>query len=176
MGYTLSVGEAVIDWNEDLVRIEVRHETHDNAPAFSEPTDFTNSRWPSYSSWANFCRDVGLTDVMLNRRNGGVGEFEYKGKWLYPLMPEHPGVAPVSKHHLEYIEEKAAAYRAAHPDHIAQYPPPKPEAKPVCGDLYRDCDYVEDPRYDGNLCRLEWLLYWMRWAVENCDKPVFVNT
>lgn len=177
MGYSLSIGEAVIDWSSDMVRIGVDRQRHDDAPAFGEPTDHTNSRWPSYSSWANFCEAVGITKPMLNSRNGGVDEFQVGDEWVYCLMPTHPGCAPITSTHLKLIEDAVAAYKKRHPDHIAKYPPPKPGAKPILGhDLYRDEDLVQDERYDGNLCRAEWLLYWMRWAVENCEKPVFVNT
>ena len=176
MGYTLRIGEATINWHEESVRIDVDGVKHDDAPAFDEPTDYTNARWPSYSSWSNFCRDMGLTNVMLNERNGGCGELKYGETYLYPLMPEHPGAAPITKAHLQYVEEKVAAYKAANPDHRAEYPPPRPDARPVVGTLYRDVDLVDDPTCDGNLCRAEWLLYWMRWAVENCEKPVFVNS
>lgn len=34
-----------------------------------------------------------------------------------------------------------------------------------------DCDIVK-----AALCRGEWLAYWLRWAVDNCKQPVFVNS
>lgn len=78
--------------------------------------------------------------------------------------------------HLKYAEQRIEQYRLKHPDHIAQGRPPKPGAKPIFGDEYREEDLVDDPRYDYNLCRAEWLLFWMRWAIANCKQPVFFNS
>lgn len=105
-------------------------------------------------------------------------EVEFEGGYLMPLLDSHPGVAVIGPQHVEYVRRKVEAYKVLHPDHIAQYPPPKPDAKPISPgtDFYRQSDYVDDPRYDGNLCRAEWLIYWMSWAVENCDKPIFYNS
>jgi hypothetical protein len=140
MGYGLSIGEATIEWNTDCVRIGCATERRDNAPAFGEPTDYSNQRWPSYTSWSNAMSALGLMDVMFDERNGGCSDFEFKwnDKWLIPLLATHPGATPITKEHVAYVEEKLAAY--------------------------------SEESYDG-----EWLLYWLRWAVENCENPVFVN-
>lgn len=80
--------------------------------------------------------------------------------------------------HVEYLENKLKEYKKKFPTHIAQYPPLKEGVTPLWegSDMYRNEDLVEDPKYDGNLCRAEWLLYWLKWAVENCKNPVFVNS
>jgi hypothetical protein len=175
MGYTLKIGEAMVDWERDYVRIWAEDAQSEDAPAFGEPTDHTNSRWPSYSGWSDFAAVIGITEIMFEERNGGCRELQIGDECVGCLIQEHPGAAPITEKHLEYIEAKVNAYRAAHPDHRAEYPPPKPDAKPICGSIYRDEDLVDDPRYDGDLCRAEWLLYWMKWAIKNCKKPVFVN-
>jgi hypothetical protein len=178
MGYTLTIGEAEIDYDDDRVRVSATDVTLDDAPAFGEPTDRMNTRWPSYSQWSNAMKDLGLTDLMFAGKRGdgtGAGSFEWGGKEYEPLMIDHPGAQPITEAHLAYAEEKIAAYKAAHPDHRAEYPPPKEGAVPICG-MYRQEDVVQDPRYDGNLCRAEWLLFWMRWALKNCKQPVFVNS
>lgn len=101
----------------------MKYEMQENAPAEGLPTDRTNSRWPSYSGWANFVTDTGLSDVFAE------------------LMPDHPGVGKIKLRHLERIE-------SVNPDKIAEY----------------------------NKGRLEWLKYWVRWAILNCSNPVIVNT
>ena len=156
--------------------IHAERVTLDDAPAFGEPTDNTNARWPSYTSWADFCRELDIVDVMYAKgmTKGATGYFECGGKELYPLMPEHPGAGPITKGHLLYIEAAAARYIRLHPDHIAQYPPLKEGIEDTGYNL--KSDYVDDPKYDGHLCRAEWLLYWLRWALENCEQPVFTNT
>lgn len=175
MGYTLKIGEAVLEYDEDYVGVNCEVIRLDNAPAFGDPTDYESTRWPSYIAWANAMEKLGLMDVMFNQRNGGNGCLEYDGKCLTPLIEVHPGATPITKHHAEYVEKKLAEYKAKHPEHRAEYPPPKPGATPIVGDVYRESDYDQDPRYDSALCRGEWLAFWLRWAVENCKQPVFVN-
>ena len=177
MGYTLKIGEARIDHDEDCVRINCDIVKRDDAPVHDDPTDYENQRWPSYSAWANSMKTLGLMDVMFNQRNGGKGEFEWKGVSRSPLLEDHPGAMPITIEHVEYVEDALRRYREKHPDHKACYPPPKPDAKPIPGlGLYRDCDISDDPRFDHYLCRGEWLAYWLRWAIDNCEKPVFVNS
>ena len=178
MGYNLRIGEAVLEYDEDCMKIDCEIVRHEDAPAHGDPTDFESQRWPSYSAWHESMEKLGLLDVMFNGRNGGNGSFDRNGKTRSPLLEVHPGETPVTIEHVEEVEEKLAVYKAKHPDHRAEYPPPKPDAKPIVegSSLYREEDYVTDPTYDAALCRGEWLAYWLRWAIDNCKKPVFVNT
>lgn len=178
MGYTLRIGEARMDYDEDRVEIDCDLVTLPEAPAHGDPTDHQNQRWPSYSGWAESMEHLGLMDVMFNRQNGGAGEIEYKGTFLSPLLECHPGAKPITQLHLEYIAEKIDDYKRRHPDHVARYRPPKAGAQPMIpgSDMYREEDLDTDPRNDPWLCRGEWLLFWVRWAVENCKHPVFVNS
>lgn len=181
MGYNLSIGEAVIVWDECQVRIEVETVWLDDSPAFGEPTDHTNERWPSYTGWSDFCRGLDIMNVMFNSRNGGCGELEVaEGIYVYPLIQDHPGSAPITKHHVQLVEDAVRRYRERNPDHIAQYPPLKPGFDEFNEDgrrhLHPQNAYVDDPRYDGHLCRAEWLSFWLKWAVANCQRPVFVNS
>lgn len=175
MGYTLIIGEAELLYNEDLVRVDCSPVKRDDAPAYGEPTDYQSQRWPSYSSWADAMEKLGMMDVMFNCRNGGKGYFVHEGETRSPLLEVHPGETPITKEHVEEVENLLAAYKAKNPTHRAEYPPPKLGATPIMGDIYREEDYVDDQRYDSALCRGEWLAYWLRWAVENCEQPVFVN-
>jgi hypothetical protein len=176
MGYTLTIGEARIEWDTERVCITCDAVTRDDAPAYGEPTDHQSTRWPSYSAWADSMQALGLMDAMFNENNGGKGFFEWNGEIRYPLIPSHPDAAPITREHVEIVAAKLAAYKAAHPDHIAQFRPLKLGAKPVAGAWYREEDYDDNPIYDCHLCRGEWLLYWLRWALDNCKQPVFVNT
>jgi hypothetical protein len=178
MGYTLKIGEAVLSWSTDFVQVDCKVERLDHAPAFGEPTDHQSQRWPSYTAWHDSISALGLKHVMFDERSGAPGWFERNGEERYPLIPNHPGAAPITIEHVEEVEACLAAYKAKHPDHIAQYPPPKPDAKPLLkgSDFYREEDVSDDPIYDSNLKRGEWLAYWLRWAVENCERPVFINS
>lgn len=175
MGYTLKIGEAELSYETDYVCIDCATVEIDSAPAYGEPTDRQNQRWPSYSSWHDCMKTLGLMDVMFCSRNGGGG-FDRGGDSYEPLLASHPGAMPVTKAHAEEVEERLAAYKKKHPTHRAEYPPPKQGAKPMFGSMYRNEDLETSPEYDGSLCRGEWLAYWLRWAVENCKQPVFVNS
>lgn len=178
MGYNLRIGEAVIDYSDESVRIDCEGIELPDAPAYGDPTDRQNQRWPSYSVWADSMRKLGLTDIMFCQRNGGIGEVKFGDTWLYPLLSSHPGASPITGKHVEYVRTKLEEYKAKHPSHIAQYPPLKPDAVPLApgAEIYGEESYVDDPKYDGSLCRGEWLLFWLQWAVSNCKQPVFVNS
>ena len=83
MGYTLRIGEFVVSGTE----LTVESVRHDDAPAFDEPTDYTNDRWPSYTAWWGFVRECGLDALFKNE-----------------LLAEHPGVCPLRPEHLQAFE------------------------------------------------------------------------
>lgn len=97
MGYDITIGELHVDKYPDEALegsglfFSAKSERHDSAPAFGEPTDFTNSRWPSYSAWSNFADYVGLTDLLFNERGNLIGG--------------HPGVRLLTKDMLDKIKE-----------------------------------------------------------------------
>jgi hypothetical protein len=162
MGYNLKIGQAVIKWDEEQAKISCAITRLDQAPAFGEPTDYESQRWPSYSAWHNSMAALGLLDVMFSERNGGGDGFERNGNDRYPLIADHPGVAPITIEHAEAVEDALAAYKAKHPNHIAQFEPTESTGETqVC---------------DPHLCRGTWLAFWLRWAVTNCSQPVFVNS
>ena len=68
-----------------------------------------------------------------------------------PLLEDHPGVMPVLPVHRARIEAAYAAYVAKLPPHA-------------------------NVRSDHNLARLTWLLFWVRWALDNCYSPVCANS
>jgi hypothetical protein len=98
----------------------------------------------------------------------------YEESELTPLIQRHPDHTPITNGHLNYIVEKLKQYKEKHPDHIAQYPPVL-EGYEDKGLFTPEHHRSNDPKYDGVLCRAEWLVYWMKWAIENCERPVFVN-
>lgn len=147
MGYSLIIGEAKIKFNnqyglESTCGLTAEREHHEQAPAFGEPTDFTNERWPSYSAWSDFCSAVGLKDV-----------FYYDGGGH--LRGGHPGCVPVETAMQQRVKEALEVYKAKHPD--------------------AEATYAREDKVEGYLCRLVWLDYWVTWALENCERPVFVN-
>lgn len=150
------IGEASIQLDQEYctASIQVEPQYHENAPAFNEPTDHTNSRWPSYTSWADSLRFAGLYDLFFNEENG--------------LMREHPGVFPLSVDHEKQIFVAIGKLKQKYPNAKAGYSPNINESKGV----FEDPDW---PVFNNYLVRLEWLLYWVSWALENCKNPVIYN-
>jgi hypothetical protein len=159
MGYTLKIGELKTEW-DDSDGIESRIHNcaegvhHDNAPAFGEPTDGENSRWPSYSAWHNFTRFVDLEDLFYNKDTG--------------LLREHPGCFPLVKEHKEIIDK---AYKAFY----EKYPNCKAGFSPNVKDIFSEED-KSWPEENTWAVRLEWLKYWVDWSLKNCKHPVFYNS
>ena len=109
MGYTLIIGEPHVEIDKEInyASIEVKDVKIKEAPSFGEPTDCTNSRWPSYTGWSDFCRFVGLYDMFFDKE--------------YGLIYEHPGVAPVLPIHKEKIEKAMIQFKKDYPNSIAGY-------------------------------------------------------
>lgn len=76
MGYTIRIGNAKPEFNKDdgelWARWSVDGKTLPDAPTFphDEMTGNSNSRSPSYSGWADFCRAIGLHDMFLEKWEG----------------------------------------------------------------------------------------------------------
>lgn len=146
MGYSITIGELEIEKHEDdgldcsCISFGAKGVRDDNAPAFGEPTDFTNSRWPSYSAWSDCLRDLGLYDL-----------FYCDGH----LIGGHPGVRLVTANLVKEVNSR-----------IDEFKRKNPKATPV----YDGSDL------NGSLCRGEWLVYWLNWAIKNCKNPVIANS
>jgi len=145
MGYTLRIGEYSATFHDEdgetYISQNAQDQEHHGAPAYGEPTDHTNSRWPSYTSWADFTRFVGLEKLFAE------------------LLREHPGCVPLVTRHKRAID--AAMQRMQ-----AQYP----GVEPAMSEGFNE----GDPR--PYLARLTWLSYWVDWALDNCQYPVFYNS
>ena len=138
MGYNIDIGnatlekaptaqEALDEWDGQLIaRFHVAHVRLDNAPHDDSPTDYTNSRWPSYTAWHDFCHDIGLTDLFYNESEG--------------LLRNHPGCFVLTAEHLAKIKA----------------------AEPAANHMQRG--------------RWEWLVFWVEWALTNCETPAIYNS
>jgi len=154
MGYNFTIGNASVYYNQEdeYCKIEAESARSDNAPSFGEPTDCTNERWPSYSGWHNFCRVTNLHDLFFNEENG--------------ILRDHPGCVPLSIRHKKEIDKSYKLFRSKYPNVVAEY----------SSKILNDIPDENWPEENGALCRLEWLKYWVDWALENCEKPVFENS
>ncbi len=153
MGYTLRIGELKTSIDEDGLYSYIRNEAKlvslDNAPAFGEPTDYENSRWPSYTTWSKFCKFVNLEDLFYHKE--------------YGLLRSHPGCVPLVKEHKEIIDDAYEKFYEAYPN-----------CEPGFSQNEDDSDDWPDENAHG--ARLEWLKFWIDWALDgNCKNPVFYN-
>lgn len=165
MGYTLRIGELEIDFNTDKdcprIYCSAKGVAHDCAPAYGEPTDKENQRWPSYSSWSEFCRFVGLYDLFYGKN------IDRETTRDDALLYEHPGCIPLTEKHRLEVNSAYEAFKAKYPSATPTYGEPQDDM------LSYD---EENPVENGQMCRLVWLHYWINWALDNCEQPVFQNT
>lgn len=163
MGYSLTIGEAVIETSDERIKIAAKGAHLPEAPAFGEPTDHTSARWPSYTAWHDFARAAGIHELFYgqgwDRDLRGYRECSEGFHREGGMLAEHPGAALITKADADYVSAARAKFIADHPGVISGFAD----------------DAVEmDPR--ATLARLEWLDFWFRWAVENCANPVLENT
>lgn len=164
MGYDIVIGEAKI-------RTPDFDEKHDPAPSLSmwaeevnvpdaptfpgdKMTGDSNYRAPSYIAWSDFAKAVGLNAFFFNKERG--------------LMRSHPGEVSFTKEHHKVVAEALSTYRAS-----------RPNVEPGWCECPK-CSWMKDSKEphvdrDGNLARLIWLEWWMRWALEKCKIPAFCN-
>jgi hypothetical protein len=148
MGYTIKIGNAVPVMPQGEDRWAVVGGESPDAPSFPGE-EASSTRSPSYTQWANFCRDVNLVSLLGERG---------------ALMASHPGVALLRPSDLAAVRAALLAWRER----------PWPTAERIAG--FNDYDVEPDPRYDGNLARLLWLEFWIDWALRNCEYPALGNT
>lgn len=170
MGYTLRIGELKVSYenDEDEPRIDLKAmpARHDDAPAFGEPTDYENQRWPSYTAWAEFARDFGLYELFFGQSVGSRDIVRDDA-----LLRQHPGCVPLTERHRREINAALEAWKRRYPDATPTFGRPPPEgAHPL---MWEDPD---NPEENGKMTRIVWLAYWVNWALDNCTRPVFENT
>lgn len=150
MGYNLRIGEAELDvFREGLystVSVDARYKKLDNAPAFGESEDYENNRRPAYGVWKEFCLIVELSNLFYAEDTG--------------ILREHPGNVLLVQGHKEAIDAAYTKFTAANPNILPGF----------------TNDRTEIGRKMGALARLTWLKFWVDWAMENCENPVFVNS
>lgn len=157
MGYTLTIGEAILRNYGDSLAVEARGERRDDAPAFGEPTDYTNSREPSYSAWAASMRFVGLYDLMNDKEDG--------------LLRCHPGFQLLTIDHKIQIDAAFDRFNDNYPNTVPGFM--SDEELESSG----ASKFGNDPITPAAaFARLLWLKYWVNWALEKCENPIIENT
>lgn len=141
----------------------VERVNREDAPTFpnDEVTGNGNGRHPSYSAWNGTLRRAGLTELFFDNYTG--------------LMGHHPGIFHILPAHVEAVEAALSRFKEKHPRARPRFGggPPKqfaPNMVMISDDMGEGAS-----EEDAMLARLEWLAWWMRWAVENCERPAIYN-
>lgn len=170
------IGEAKIDWwageslDESTVRIGCEGTEDANAPdlGHGDVAGKSNDRSPSYTAWADFCERSGLKDVFYEE---DFQRSQVRGKKAYEMRGGHPGAVPLTQYHLQRVRDAKRKWLKAHPG--AKCPSSTP------------CSLTAEEKKAGKLCtcevdwtlgRLDWLEFWMEWALKNCKKPIVFNS
>ena len=78
MGFNLTIGELKVEYSQDddepHINVSASGFRHDVAPAFGECSDYTSSRYPSYSVWGEFSKSVGLFSLFYGKDNNAYGK------------------------------------------------------------------------------------------------------
>jgi len=169
VSYDIYIGNAELesDWpGEDYdgphAEWVVNGMTHPDAPYKPDMTERSNGCHPGYSQWADAMRTVGLYDLWFHEEEG--------------LLRPHPGIKVLTPEMLARMESARDAFKAAHPRDYGGYCP-----------CY-ECDAMgrfrrgaaeqsapHDPLANGNFLRLDWMCWWSRWALDNCERPAVYN-
>lgn len=163
MGYNIHVGEAKpvfsTEYCELYARWRVNRIERPDAPCFpnDEMTGCSNSRYPSYSGWSDFCKEAGLYELFFCKE--------------YGLIRSHPGCEMIQEHHLSKVK-KALNNRI-------EVSCKDPGFTGVGKFSKKEQKWIPSPdkgRYDSILARLIWLDYWMTFAMENFEIPAIENS
>lgn len=163
MGYTIKIGNATPYFDSDddelYAKWTVQGIELPDAPSFKgdEVTGKGNTRSPSYTSWARFGEDNGLTTVFTDDTEG--------------LMREHPGCFKLKPEHLTAFKEALARRELSDP-RPAGYDESKKTILNETGELVQ----VDANGLDYDKVRLIWLIFWTEWALNNCKIPAMENT
>lgn len=135
-------------------RAESEH--HDDAPAFGEPTDYSNDRWPSYGSWFDFCEAAGVTQFIFDDQRRS-------------LRGGHPGYFVMDKTFAQKINAAYKMFSIKYPDAVPTFDDTHPNADKVC--------FPYNTPQNHTKARFVWLNYWVQYAVkEYGEDAIFYNS
>jgi hypothetical protein len=161
MAYDITIGELLVEFNqaERYINLSAVEVELPDAPAFGDPTDRMNQRWPSYGVWRPFLKEVGLLGLFYDTEgtdpNGG------------DVLGGHPGVVPLTQGWADKVHAARLHREATNGGKPAGFFAPDETSK-------HEFD-VKDNGNDPHLARLIWLDFWCDWAMKNCKQPVIAN-
>lgn len=108
MRYSITIGEKI----KENGRVSAQGVKLKDAPAFGEPTDYTNSRCPGYVQWDKFLNFVGED----------LRRLMFEG-----LMPKHPGFKRIKPEHYIKLKSIITEFKSKYPNAIPSYATDKEE-------------------------------------------------
>jgi hypothetical protein len=163
VGYNIRIGNAEpeFEWPDLAYADATPHASwtvprlsSESAP-YSSDSGNENQRDPSYTGWDEFTRKVGLHDWFYNKEFG--------------KMRRHPGCYPLTKEDVVLLKSKLDAFKAANPSAEATW------CECVHCAPYEKKGDRHNPNANGDLVRLTWLVWWVEYAVANCERPAIEN-
>ncbi|MEO9521674.1 MAG: hypothetical protein ABJC88_16855 [Parasphingorhabdus sp.] len=160
MGYNITIGNAEFQLYDDefapSLTVIAAPMAHDKAPNFDgDPSENTNIRCPSYSVWSRMCREAGIHSLFYGDSPCGTYYINdpdhHRDK---PILQDHPGFAVINQMDADYVGAALESFRLKHTGLEAGF-------------------NITDEQ--ANLARIEWLWFWMDWAVKNCERPIITN-
>jgi hypothetical protein len=150
MGYNLKIGELKTNWNTDDGRestIELSVEVErGRKEPFLNVGEPTDGMNVRWPSYTSWSNFAKSADL-----------YDFFFDKCEGLIREHPATFPLCEEHREIVNAKYKAFKDKHP-----------KSKPTYDD--------ENNEHNAVLVRFEWLKYWINWALDNCEKPVFYNS
>lgn len=153
MGYNLSIGNAKIECesNDHYICISCDIVRVDDAPDYGDVNGKMNIRWPSYSQWANFAQEVNLHEFFFNKDSG--------------VMRNHPGEYFLTEDDYQVIKDAKVEYVNKYGTDLIDI------ENYIMSDVSEDVDIIK-----YNFIRLHWLEYWVRYALDHYEYPIFKNS
>jgi hypothetical protein len=157
MGYSLTIGDKKpgrVKDGED--RVEPLSST--DCPDFVD-SEQESQRLPSYSGWRDFCDEVGLTDLFYKK-----------------VLKSHPGVYKLTKKDLDHCLAAKVLFLKKHPNAKTITFDQFPASFKNLGLSEREEQLDSISKENWTLNRLEWLCFWIDYALKNCKNPTLWNS
>jgi len=168
MGFNFYIGEFKVEVEyEDRSCRRVTEIANDVPGAPLNSSGHTNNFcYPGYGVWSNFCKEVGLEGVFYSGSRGNQHLPQY---WTDDEGETHDGIL---SQHAGCVELSEGHYRAFVKAHTRWCDRSLAERERLG---FEKTNTDPEPR-DYVLARLDWLVFWTRWALDNCKYPSFANT